>query len=105
MNKEKYLPLGSIVLLKGEDKRFMITGFALKSKNEIYDYSGCLYPEGIMFSDSTILFNHNEIEKVFHTGYVNDEWNDFNKKINKIVQEVSKADDVQDIELFDTLPK
>lgn len=40
--KEKYLPVGTVVLLKGGKKRTMITGFCASSneeKNRIYDYS------------------------------------------------------------------
>ena len=44
---EKYLPLGSIVLLKGAKKRLMIYGRKQKEADtdEIWDYIGCLYPE------------------------------------------------------------
>lgn len=31
-NKEKYLPIGSVVLLKNAKKRIMITGFVAKGK-------------------------------------------------------------------------
>jgi len=30
MNREKYLPIGSVVLLKDAKKRVMITGFAAR---------------------------------------------------------------------------
>ena len=47
--QEKYLPIGTVVLLKGGSKRVMITGFCSVDGNEsdvIYDYNGCVYPEG-----------------------------------------------------------
>ena len=43
---EKYLPIGTIVVLKNATKRIMITGFASMSPetgDTIYDYSGCPY--------------------------------------------------------------
>ena len=53
MNKEyqKYLPIGSVVILKNGRKRLMITGYAqvdLEKKDKIYDYCSCLYPEGVI---------------------------------------------------------
>ena len=41
---KKYLPLGSVVLLKGAKKKLMINGYAtidIKKKDKVYDYSGC----------------------------------------------------------------
>jgi len=48
---DKYLPIGTIVMLKDIKKRFMITGFRILSKNNnnvVYDYCGCTYPEGVI---------------------------------------------------------
>ena len=47
------LPIGSVVLLKGGEKRVMICGRiqAKSGENTIYDYSACYYPEGILNSD------------------------------------------------------
>ena len=44
---EKYLPIGTVVMLKGGTKRVMISGFcAIDGENvkNMYDYSGCVYP-------------------------------------------------------------
>ena len=51
---KKYLPIGTVVLLKGGQKRLMITGFCSipkEDKTKIYDYTGCLYPEGVLNSE------------------------------------------------------
>lgn len=69
-NKE-LLPIGSVVILKGAIKRLMINGYysaSLEKPNKIYDYSGCLFPEGVISSKVTALFNHNQIEKVYFKG-------------------------------------
>ena len=70
--KERFLPIGSIVLLNGGTKELMITGYcivsedALKEKEKnpsgvrIYDYSACTYPEGFVRTDLNILFDHNQ---------------------------------------------
>lgn len=88
-NKEKYLPIGTVVLLKEGKKKLMITGFAVSSyetKGEIYDYMGCLYPEGVVSSDKNLLFNHDKIDKVCHMGYVDEEWKNIEAKIKELVK-------------------
>lgn len=71
--KDKFLPLGSVVLLKGGTKKIMINGYCIKTsakKYKVFDYRGCPFPEGV-FSSGVALFNHNDIEKVLFEGYKN----------------------------------
>lgn len=65
------LPIGSVVLLKGGEKRLMITGrIQTKSGSDIiYDYSGCYYPEGIVDSASMFFFNRDAIEEIYFIGF------------------------------------
>lgn len=87
---EKFLPIGTVVLLKGAKKRLMITGFCsydLADKTKAYDYTGCLYPEGIITSKETALFNHNQIEKIYFLGYSDQEEKNFKVKL---IQELKK---------------
>ena len=81
---EKFLPLGTVVMLKGASKRLMITGFCTMAADDaesvMYDYSGCMYPEGMISSDQNSLFNHDQIEKIYHMGLVDQEENDFKIK-------------------------
>ena len=67
---EKYLPLGSVVLLKGGEKRVMIYGRrqAANTDGTVWDYAACLFPEGNVDDDHIYLFNHTEIERVFFLG-------------------------------------
>ena len=86
--EEKFLPIGTVVMLKGASKRLMITGFCTmdaKKQDTMFDYSGCLYPEGVVRSDQTALFNHDQIEKVFHKGLVDDEEKEFKVKLNQLL--------------------
>lgn len=64
------LPIGSVVLLNGGEKRLMICGRiqAKAGDTAIYDYSGCYFPEGIMDSDSMFFFNRDAIERVDFIG-------------------------------------
>ena len=87
MNKklEKYLPIGTIVLLKGATKRLMITGFCAvdeEENNKIYDYVGCMYPEGVLSNDETALFNNDQIDKIYFFGLSDNDEKKF-RKINK----------------------
>lgn len=77
---EKYLPIGSVVLLKGAKKRLMITGYSVIANDNprvVYDYSACLYPEGFLSSEQTAVFNHDQIDKIFAIGYFDDEQKQF----------------------------
>ena len=81
-NNDKYLPIGSVVLLKGGTKKAMVTGFcsvAEEDTEKMYDYTGCVYPEGFLDFDQICLFDHSQIEKVYHVGYVDDEEREFKK--------------------------
>lgn len=72
---QKYLPIGTVVLLKDGEKRLMITGFCVRSKKEDqeYDYCGVIYPEGVISATQSFLFNHKQIVKIFHLGLYKDE--------------------------------
>lgn len=92
MNTEKYLPIGTVVLLKDATKKLMITGFCVSAqakKEEIYDYSGCLYPEGIISSNETALFNHNQIDKIYHFGFRDEEEKNFKKKLEEAIKGIN----------------
>ena len=88
-NLEKFLPIGTVCSLKETKKRVMIVGFLATSptiNNEVKDYIGCIYPEGIISSDTNLLFNHNDIDKVFYMGYSDEE----EKKVQEKLQQVDK---------------
>lgn len=88
VNTEKFLPIGTVVMLNGGAKRVMITGFctiASDDNSKMYDYCGCLYPEGVVSSDKTLLFNHEQIAKVFALGYSDDEEKQFKVKLKEIL--------------------
>jgi len=99
--KEKYLPIGTVVMLKGGKKRVMIAGyFAVDNKNTevVYDYSGCLFPEGFLSSDQTLLFNHSQIEKVYFEGYQDEDQQLFSKQLLEIEKELNVQNEVQSVD-------
>ena len=92
---EKYLPVGTVVMLKEGKKRVMITGFCCtgdgkENTNKIFDYTGCLYPEGFISSKKFLLFDHEQIDKIYFVGYKDDEEVKFKEKLVKIVEEMKK---------------
>lgn len=80
----KYLPAGTVCLLKGGKKRVMIVGFGISPKedpNKVYDYLGALYPEGIVSMDKNMVFNHEQIEQIVYKGLEDPEQKEFNLKL------------------------
>lgn len=67
---EDWLPIGSVVLLKGANKSLMVMSrFVYNTQSGLYyDYCGCLYPEGFGESDY-YFFNQDQIEVVAQKGY------------------------------------
>lgn len=95
-NNEKYLPIGSVVLLKGGTKKAMITGFcsvAEEDTKKMYDYTGCIYPEGFLDFDQICLFDHNQIEKVYHIGYIDEEEKNFKKELIEIANKFESGEE------------
>ena len=87
MNREKYLPIGSLVLLKEAKKRVMIIGFmasANETGDKVFDYMGCMYPEGVLSSDQTLVFNHDQISEIYYMGYSDNEEKEFKEKLKEL---------------------
>jgi len=84
---EKYLPIGTVVMLTGGTKRAMITGFCSTGDevDRTFDYSGCIYPEGFLSSNQICLFDHDQIAEVFHMGLVDEEEKNFKVQLATLV--------------------
>ena len=108
--KEKYLPIGTVVKLVGGPSPIMITGFCIKPQGKItgikgeienkedtcFDYSGCVYPTGIMNSNVNIVFNHENIDGIFYMGLeskLHDEYSKFLKESMKKIEEKEKKEE------------
>ncbi|MEH6947115.1 DUF4176 domain-containing protein [Bacillus sp. JJ634] len=80
MTEQKYLPNGSIVLVKGGTKKLMIYGrkqLLLKENEQMYDYLAVPYPEGYINPDYSYVFNHSDIEEIIFYGFTDKEENEF----------------------------
>lgn len=85
---DKVLPVGTVVLLKNATKRLMILGYqrmAAADESVIFDYCGCVYPDGYLNPERTALFNHEDIEKIYSLGLQNDEYLVAAEKIREVV--------------------
>ena len=90
----KLLPIGSVVMLNNGTKEVMITGFYTVSKDEpdnVYDYCGCMYPEGVISSDQNLLFNHEQIAKIYFMGYVSEKEKEFKQKLEAAVNKIENS--------------
>lgn len=93
--REKYLPIGSVVMLKGGEKKVMIVSYLIfstgKSKTKtMYDYGGCVYPEGIIDSRVGVGFNHSDIAEILHVGYEDDEEKEMSKLLKENAEKVKE---------------
>lgn len=90
MSEERFLPIGTIVILKDGTRKIMITSYLIISggkdttkEQKMFDYGGCPYPAGIIESSYAVGFNHNQIDKVIHMGHIDDEHKQLNEILNK----------------------
>lgn len=102
--EDKYLPIGTVVILKGGKKELMITSFCAVpqgqaynesgkvelEKGKMFDYGACQYPEGMLSSDQTILFNHDQIEKICFKGYETDRSKKMSEFLKNNVKELNR---------------
>lgn len=89
---KKYLPIGSVVLLKESQKRIMIVGVKQKQvgSDKIWDYSACLYPEGILDPDKLFLFDNEQIERLYFVGLQDGEGLAFSQKLSLLDNKTNK---------------
>ena len=103
---DKFLPIGTVVLLRGGKEEVMITSYCIfpnntelkdgkevKAQKKIYEYGGCIYPEGLMASNQTCMFDHSQIEKIFFKGLVDEEETEFKAKLNGLIEQFGAVND------------
>jgi len=86
------LPIGSVVLPKKEKRKLIIVGVKATEEGDVkeYDYIGVLYPEGDMGKGSMYYLNHDDIKKVYHRGYENEERTDFIRRLEDFYRDGKK---------------
>lgn len=88
------LPIGSVVLLKGGEKRIMITSRIITraGADDIYDYAACYYPEGLIDPKDMIFFNRDAIDTVYFIGFQDIEELEFRTSILDNLGELEVVD-------------
>lgn len=78
MEIKELLPIGSVVLLEGGEKKLMIFGVKQTANDEEYDYIGVIYPEGNLGDDAgQFFFQHKDIKEIVFRGYEDEERENF----------------------------
>ena len=90
---QSFLPLGSIVSLKGATRYVVVIGYTVVEEGEqkIWDYLGCAYPIGVVDPSKNLLFDQDQIEKVVFRGFTDLEGIRFLMKLNESVSKLKNG--------------
>ena len=82
--KNEILPLGTVVLLKDATRYLVVIGYSIVAQGEekVWDYLGCPYPVGVVSTNSNLLFDKEQIDKVVHWGFSDEEGEKFRNQIS-----------------------
>lgn len=111
-NNERFLPIGSVVILKGGKRELMIMSYCVMpnggevyDKNgkvedapKLFDYGACFYPEGMVTSDQIFAFNHEQIDRVCFKGYETDRYKEISAVLNGGLEEMKKKQEEKPVE-------
>lgn len=89
-----YLPVGSIVQLKGAVNKAVIIGVLHtdpSEPNRIYDYAVVAYPVGYLSSGEVYLKDKEDITQIYYLGYVTDDQISLNKRIQEVMATESES--------------
>lgn len=86
------LPIGSIVVLKKGTKKLMIIGRLQQNvkTRKLYDYAGCLWPEGYMGKEHNYVFNNDDIDCLYYLGMQDIEEFNFRSKLDEMMKKIRK---------------
>lgn len=92
---KELLPIGSVVMLKGGNKRVMICGRIQThvETGRLYDYSACYFPEGIIDVNDLFLFDNEDIDMVYFVGLQDVEEFRMRDYINEKLEELKKEEE------------
>lgn len=95
MDRIEYIPLGSIVLLKGGIQKMLVISRALNVQKDgklyFFDYGAVPYPEGLI-GDQMAYFNHDQLARIVFEGF-KDEDNDV--MVQNIYDYLDKHPDIE----------
>ena len=82
------LPIGTVILTEGADKKLMIIGVKpidIETNTE-YDYLTVMYPEGYMSEETMYFVNQENIAEVLYPGMDGEEQQEFKNKLEDFYQ-------------------
>ena len=101
MERERFLPIGSVVLLKEATKPVMITCYSIYgnsnvdedgvTKRKMYEYGCCIYPEGIINATHIGGFNHDQIAEILFVGFETEAQAELSKLLNENYEKLKNA--------------
>ena len=67
----KFLPIGSVVIINDGSQPVMIYGRKQINTDDekVWDYVGCLYPEGNLGEEYNVFFNDEDIKEILFIGF------------------------------------
>ena len=90
--KDRFLPIGTVVLLKNSKEPLMINGYCVYEKGVkesiMYDYGSCKFPIGVIDGNVSIAFNKEKIDKIIHMGYEDDTYKEFEKVLSENIDKI-----------------
>ncbi len=69
LNIDNMLNIGTIVQVKKSIPPVMIIGYTVLDDDGIFDYLGCIYPNGVFDPNHNLVFNCDDIQGVIENGY------------------------------------
>ena len=96
-SEDKFLPIGTVCILKDASKKIMIDGYLISDSNggdTLYDYGAVVFPSG---NSIRLAFNHNQIDKIIHMGCQDEESLVFTQTISSIEPVVRKLFEEQKV--------
>lgn len=91
---KELLPIGSIVSIKEAKRHMMICGRVVTrdDSDQVYDYVGCLFPEGLADASKMYFFNREAIDECLFKGWENKEEHDFKENVLGRIKSVEVVD-------------
>ena len=94
---DRVLPIGTVVLLKGAEKRLMIVGYQRMNAvdaSKVFDYCGCIFPEGFMTPDEATVFDHSQIDRIIFMGFQNLPQIEFSERLKNVIRKRENGENV-----------
>ena len=98
--KNEFLPIGTIVMLENCSNNILIVGTLIKDKNinKLYDYVGCLWPEGAI-EGIYCFFNNQDIKKIIFEGYKEETKEPVDERKSLLTNKTSNVIDYDNVDI------